>query len=220
MGTLTNWGVNYGLAQLLGSGGRVAAGELRRSNTGGMRGAVIDMLEKMGKSRNERGLGSALPVFVQDAVQKMPNNRVSRIIGGGVKGADKALDILGMGAPTLFVNRYGTDKDAKVGAAVLQLFGINGVDPVKPIEEIREEEKQGMRKRKIDKELANVIKASDVLGLDARDLKYINAVKEDPSIVTRGISGKDADDFKIWLLEKGHRILSGTSAHRPLWEIE
>ena len=49
---------------------------------------------------------------------------------------------------------------------------------------------------------------------------YINAVKEDPSIVTRGISGKDADDFKIWLLEKGHRILSGTSAHRPLWEIE
>lgn len=220
MGTLTNLGVNYGLAQLLGSGGRVGAGELRRSNTGGMRGAVIDMLEKMGKSRNERGLGSALPVFVQDAVQKMPNNRVSRIIGGGVKGADKALDILGMGAPTLLVNRYGTDKDAKVGAAVLPRFGINGVDPVKPIEEIREEEKQGMRKRKTEKELANVIKASDVLGLDARDLKYINAVKEDPSIVTRGISGKDADDFKIWLLEKGHRILSGTSAHRPLWEIE
>lgn len=220
MGTLTNLGVNYGLAQLLGSGGRVGAGELRRSNTGGMRGAVIDMLEKMGKSRTERGLGSALPVFVQDAVQKMPNNRVSRIIGGGVKGADKALDILGMGAPTLLVNRYGTDKDAKVGAAVLPRFGINGVDPVKPIEEIREEEKQGMRKRKTDKELANIIKASDVLGLDARDLKYINAVKEDPSIVTRGISGKDADDFKIWLLEKGHRILSGTSAHRPLWEIE
>lgn len=220
MGTLTNLGVNYGLAQLLGSGGRVGAGELRRSNTGGMRGAVIDMLEKMGKSRTERGLGSALPVFVQDAVQKMPNNRVSRIIGGGVKGADKALDILGMGAPTLLVNRYGTDKDAKVGAAVLPRFGINGVDPVKPIEEIREEEKQGMRKRKTEKELSNIIKASDVLGLDARDLKYINAVKEDPSIVTRGISGKDADDFKIWLLEKGHRILSGTSAHRPLWEIE
>lgn len=220
MGTLTNLGVNYGLAQLLGSGGRVGAGELRRSNTGGMRGAVIDMLEKMGKSRKERGLGSAFPVFVQDAVQKMPNNRVSLIIGGGVKGADKALDILGMGAPTLLVNRYGTDKDAKVGAAVLPRFGINGVDPVKPIEEIREEEKQGMRKRKTDKELANIIKASDVLGLDARDLKYINAVKEDPSIVTRGISGKDADDFKIWLLEKGHRILSGTSAHRPLWEIE
>lgn len=220
MGTLTNLGVNYGLAQLLGSGGRVGAGELRRSNTGGMRGAVIDMLEKMGKSRTERGLGSAFPVFVQDAVQKMPNNRVSRIIGGGVKGADKALDILGMGAPTLLVNRYGTDKDAKVGAAVLPRFGINGVDPVKPIEEIREEEKQGMRKRKTEKELANIIKASDVLGLDARDLKYINAVKEDPSIVTLGISGKDADDFKIWLLEKGHRILSGTSAHRPLWEIE
>lgn len=220
MGALTNLGVNQGLARILGASGRIGTGELTSGSGGGMRRAAIKMLENMGKSRNERGLGSALPEFVQNAMDKLPNNRVSRIIGGGLKGLDKSLDILGMGAPTLLVNRYGTDKDAKIGAALFNMVGASGIDPVKAIEEIRDDERTDMRNRKTAKELEGILKASDVLGLDSRDIGYIKAVQEDPSILTRGIAGKEGDDFKIWLLEKGHRLLSGTSAHRPLWDVE
>ena len=77
-----------------------------------------------------------------------------------------------------------------------------------------------MRNRKTAKEMEGILKASDVLGLDARDIRYIKAVQEDPSILTRGIAGKEGDDFKIWLLVQGHRLLRGTSAHRPLWDVE
>lgn len=220
MGALTNLGVNQGLARILGASGRIGTGELTSGSGGGMRRAAIKMIENMGKSRNERGLGSALPEFVQNAMDKLPNNRVSSIIGGGLKGLDKSLDILGMGAPTLLVNRYGTDKDAKIGAALFNMVGASGIDPVKAIEEIRDDERTDMRNRKTAKELEGILKASDVLGLDSRDIGYIKAVQEDPSILTRGIAGKEGDDFKIWLLEKGHRLLRGTSAHRPLWDVE
>lgn len=216
MGALTNLGVNQGLARILGASGRIGTGELTSGSGGGMRRAAIKMLENMGKSRNERGLGSALPEFVQNAMDNLPNNRVSRIIGGGLKGLDKSLDILGMGAPTLLVNRYGTDKDAKIGAALFNMVGASGIDPVKAIEEIRDDERTDMRNRKTAKELEGLLKASDVLGLDSRDIGYIKAVQEDPSILTRGIAGKEGDDFKLWLLERGHRLLQGTAAHRPL----
>jgi hypothetical protein len=220
MGALTNLGVNQGLARILGASGRIGTGELTSGSGGGMRRAAIKMIENMGKSRNERGLGSALPEFVQNAMDKLPNNRVSSIIGGGLKGLDKSLDILGMGAPTLLVNRYGTDKDAKIGAALFNMVGASGIDPVKAIEEIRDDKRTDMRNRKAAKEMEGILKASDVLGLDSRDIGYIKAVQEDPSILTRGIAGKEGDDFKIWLLEKGHRLLRGTSAHRPLWDVE
>lgn len=217
MGLLTNLGVNKGLARILGASGQIGTGEL---GGGGMRRAAINMLENMGKSRKERGLGSALPEFVHNAKEKITNNRVSRIIGGGLKGLDKSLDILGMGAPTLLVNRYGTDKDAKIGAALFNMVGASGIDPVKPIEEFRDDEHTDMRNRKTAKEMDDIIKASDVLGLDSRDLKFIEAVKEDPSILTRGIAGPGGDEFKIWLIERGHKLLRGTSAHRPLWTMD
>lgn len=218
MGALTNIGVNYGLAQKFGRGGRMAAGELESGSGGGMRRAAVKTLENMGKSREERGLGSALPEFVQNAMDKLPNNRVSRIIGGGLKGLDKSLDILGMGAPTLLVNRYGTDKDAKIGAAILNMVGASGIDPVKPIEEFRDDERTDMRNRRAAADIAKVLEASE--RLDGRDIEYLKAVQDDPSIMTRGIAGKKGDDFKLWLLERGHRLLQGTAAHRPLWDVE
>lgn len=196
MGALTNIGVNYGLAQRFGRGGRMAAGELTNSAGGGMTQAVRKAISDFGKSRAERGL-------------QAPTTRMGKI-----------LDVAEMAAPTLLVNRWGNDRDAKIGAAIFNGIGATGIDPVKPIEEIRDEERTDMRNRKTAKELEGILKASDVLGLDSRDIGYIKAVQEDPSILTRGIAGKDGDDFKIWLLEKGHRLLSGTSAHRPLWDVE
>ena len=197
MGSLINNGVNYGLASKFGKGGRVAAGELTNSNGGGMMQSVRKAISDFGKSRAERGLPP-------------PTTRMGKI-----------LDVAEMAAPTLLVNRYGSDKDAKIGAAILPSIGIqSNIDPLKVVEEIRDDERTDMRNRKTAKELEGILKASDVLGLDSRDIGYIKAVQEDPSILTRGIAGKEGDDFKIWLLEKGHRLLSGTSAHRPLWDVE
>lgn len=196
MGALTNIGVNYGLAQRFGRGGKMAAGELTNSAGGGMTQAVRKAISDFGKSRAERGL-------------KAPTTRMGKI-----------LDVAEMASPTLLVNRWGNDKDAKIGAAIFNGIGATGIDPVKPIEEIRDDERTDMRNRKAAKEMEGILKASDVLGLDSRDIGYIKAVQEDPSILTRGIAGKEGDDFKIWLLEKGHRLLRGTSAHRPLWDVE
>lgn len=196
MGALTNIGVNYGLAQRFGRGGKMAAGELTNSAGGGMTQAVRKAISDFGKSRAERGLTA-------------PTTRMGKI-----------LDVAEMASPTLLVNRWGNDKDAKIGAAIFNGIGATGIDPVKPIEEIRDDERTDMRNRKTAKEMEGILKASDVLGLDSRDIGYIKAVQEDPSILTRGIAGKEGDDFKIWLLEKGHRLLRGTSAHRPLWDVE
>lgn len=196
MGALTNIGVNYGLAQRFGRGGKMAAGELTNSAGGGMTQAVRKAISDFGKSRAERGLPS-------------PTTRFGKI-----------LDVAEMASPTLLVNRWGNDKDAKIGAAIFNGIGATGIDPVKPIEEIRDDERTDMRNRKTAKELEGILKASDVLGLDSRDIGYIKAVQDDPSILTRGIAGKEGDDFKIWLLEKGHRLLRGTSAHRPLWDVD
>lgn len=197
MGALVNNGVNYGLASKFGKGGRVAAGELTNSNGGGMMQSVRKTISDFGKSRAERGLPS-------------PTTRMGKI-----------LDIAEMAAPTLLVNRYGSDKDAKIGAVILPSIGIqSNIDPLKVVEEIRDDERADMRKRKTSKEMDGILKASDVLGLDQRDIGYIEAVKNDPTILTRGIAGPEGDDFKIWLLERGHKLLRGTSAHRPLWTVE
>ena len=196
MGALTNIGVNYGLAQRFGRGGKMAAGELTNSAGSGMTQAVRKAISDFGKSRAERGLAAPTTIM------------------------GKILDVAEMASPTLLVNRWGNDKDAKIGAAIFNGIGATGIDPVKPIEEIRDDERTDMRNRKTAKEMEGILKASDVLGLDSRDIGYIKAVQEDPSILTRGIAGKEGDDFKIWLLEKGHRLLRGTSAHRPLWSVE
>lgn len=194
MGALTNIGVNYGLAQRFGRGGKMAAGELTNSAGSGMTQAVRKAISDFGKSRAERGLTA-------------PTTRIGKI-----------LDLAEMAAPTLLVNRYGTDKDAKVGAAILNMVGASGIDPVKPIEVFRDEERADMRNRKAAADISKVLEASE--RLDDRDIDYLKAVQDDPSIMTRGIAGKKGDDFKLWLLERGHRLLQGTAAHRPLWDVE
>lgn len=194
MGALTNIGVNYGLAQRFGRGGKMAAGELTNNAGSGMTQAVRKAISDFGKSRAERGLPA-------------PTTRIGKI-----------LDAAEMAAPTLLVNRYGNDRDAKIGASILNGIGASGIDPVKPIEEIRDEERADMRNRRAAADISKVLEASE--RLDDRDIEYLKAVQDDPSIMTRGIAGKKGDDFKIWLLEKGHRLLRGTSAHRPLWDVE
>lgn len=206
LGTAINLGVNFALAQKAGQFGRVGEGELMRTQNGAIK-RVRETIGNFGKSRAERGLGPALPREVSDRIGVLP----SAIL-------NKGLDVAGIAAPTLLVNRYGKEKDANIGAAAFNLVGLEGVDPLKSIKELRDDEYKEMQNRKTKKEVEGV-KASRILDLDARDVKYLDAVANDPSIVQFGYAPNN-DDFKLWLLERGHKLLANTGAHRPMWETK
>lgn len=193
LGTAINLGVNFGLAQKAGQFGRVGEGELMRSQNGAIK-RVREAIGDFGKSRAERGLPEPTTKF------------------------GKALDLLEMGSPTLLVNRYGKEKDANIGAAAFNVVGLEGVDPLRSIKELRDDEYNEMQDRKTKKEVEGV-KASRILDLDERDMKYLDAVANDPSIVQFGYAPNN-DDFKLWLLERGHKLLANTGAHRPMWEAK
>jgi len=197
MGTATNLGVNYSLARILGNAARVGSGELNRS-TGG-NGSAQSRVRQMLAGLGEQGFGTS---------------RVQRGLPAPTTKMGKILDIAEQAAPTVFVNRYGSDRDAKIGAAIAAA-GLPGVDPSKALENIREDEKKGFKKERIGKQI-DAIKVSE--DLNGRDKEYLEAIKKNPDIVKFGYA-KDPDDFNLWLIEKGHRLLSGTEASRPIWEI-
>ena len=207
MSTATNLGVNFGLARGLGGATRTLGGELTRSAEGGAMGKVRKAIESLGKTNVERGLPA-------------PTSKAGYIL--------QAAD---MAAPTLFVNRLGKDRDADLAfnmaglaipgasaSALLGAGGMYGVNSVKDeVKALRDKEHGEMKDRKTKKQVEAV--KGTTLGLTPRDEKYLQAVADDPSIVTVGYAA-DPDDFKLWLLERGHDLLKGTGAHRPLWEIE
>lgn len=209
LGTLTNMGVNYRLFRDLGGGGRVATGELSRGSTGGIRGRVRDLIESFGKTRAERGLPA-------------PTTMAGRV-----------LELLEMGAPTEIVNRIGRDTDAQMALASLagraggvgaSLAGAD-IDLTKEIPRIRESEHQAMRDRATASQILKIEQADG--NLTERDKDYLKAVRENPSVMKFGYvpdegaekKGRSSDDFNLWLLEKGHKLLRGTGAERSFAEI-
>lgn len=195
MGMATNLGVNFGLARSGGGAGRVATGELAKSSEGGIVRKVREQIGDFGKTRAERGLAA-------------PTSKAGYIMQAAE-----------MGAPTLIVNRYGKDKDANyaLNMAGGALAAVDGPNVAQTVKEVREKEHQEPKDRKTKKQVEAV--KGTTLGLTPRDEKYLQAVADDPSIMTFGYAA-DPDDFKLWLLERGHDLLKGTGAHRPLWEIE
>ena len=195
MGMATNLGVNFGLARSGGGAGRVATGELTRGGEGGIVRKVREQIGDFGKTRAERGLPA-------------PTSKAGYI-----------LQAAEMGAPTLIVNRYGKDKDANyaLNMAGGALAAVDGPNVAQTVKDVREKEHQEPKDRKTKKQVEAV--KGTTLGLTPRDEKYLQAVADDPSIVQFGFA-ENPDDFKLWLLERGHDLLKGTGAHRPLWEIE
>lgn len=210
LGTLTNMGVNYRLFRDIGGGGRVATGELTRGSTGGIRGRVRDLIESFGKTRAERGLPA-------------PNTRAGRV-----------LELLEMGAPTEIVNRIGRDADAQMALASLagragglgaSLVGAENIDLTKEVPLMREREHQAMRDRATASQILKI--ETTYPDLTERDKDYLKAVRENPGVMKFGYvpdesaekKGRSSDDFNLWLLEKGHKLLRGTGAARSFAEI-
>ena len=210
LGTLTNMGVNYRLFRDIGGGGRVATGELTRGSTGGIRGRVRDLIESFGKTRAERGLPA-------------PTTRAGRV-----------LELLEMGAPTEIVNRIGRDADAQMAIASLagragglgaSLVGAENIDLTKEVPQMREREHQAMRDRATASQILKI--ETTYPDLTERDKDYLKAVRENPGVMKFGYvpdegaekKGRSSDDFNLWLLEKGHKLLRGTGAARSFAEI-
>ena len=202
MGTATNLGINFGLLRALGGSGRLLEQQIMRNSSGGPMSKAAEFLESIGKNRAERGLPA-------------PTTKWSKV-----------LEAAEMGAPALLVNRMGKDSDAERALAMMGsapivggvLGGYSG-EPIKAeVKKLRDEEHKDMQNRKTKKEVEGV-KASRILDLDARDVKYLDAVANDPSIVQFGYAPNN-DDFKLWLLERGHKLLANTGAHRPIWEAK
>ena len=196
MGTATNLGVNYGLLRGMGGAGRILEGQLMRQGSGAASpiGRVARMLEGVGRPNVERGLPAP------------------ETLGGA------AMEAAYMGLPTLIINRYGKDTDAS--------FALNRVPELGNwVKERRQEEHQAMRDRATASQILKI--ETTYPDLTERDKDYLKAVRENPSVMKVGYvpdegaekKGRSSDDFNLWLLEKGHKLLRGTGAARSFAEI-
>lgn len=106
---------------------------------------------------------------------------------------------------TYSVNMFGsgTDKAANLAGAAL------GTDA--------KEMKESNEKRRAEK--AHKAAVSEILGgdnLTDEDYRYLEKLRDNPKM----LKFSQDEGFKTWLLKRGHRLLQGTPAHRPLWEVE
>ena len=107
-------------------------------------------------------------------------------------------------AETYAVNQYGSSSNAaNVAGAPF------GVDVKKA------QADNASRKAKSDAQgaIGKILSASH--DLTDEDQKYLRMVEENPDV----LKFSQDDGLKQWLLRRGHSILQGTPAHRPLWEV-
>ena len=107
-------------------------------------------------------------------------------------------------AESYAVNQYGSSSNAaNVAGAPF------GVDVKKA------QADNASRKAKSDAQgaIGKILSASP--DLTDEDQKYLRMVEENPDV----LKFSQDDGLKQWLLRRGHSILQGTPAHRPLWEV-
>lgn len=107
-------------------------------------------------------------------------------------------------AESYAVNQYGSSSNAaNVAGAPF------GVDVKKA------QADNASRKAKSDAQgaIGKILSASP--DLTDEDQKYLRMVEETPDV----LKFSQDDGLKQWLLRRGHSILQGTPAHRPLWEV-
>lgn len=110
-------------------------------------------------------------------------------------------------AETYAVNQYGSSSNAANVAGA----SIPGMGNVK-----KAQADNTSRKAKLQAQSAvgKILSASP--DITDTDRKYLEMVRENPDI----LKFSQDDGLKTWLLKRGHRLLQGTAAHRPLWEVK
>lgn len=118
----------------------------------------------------------------------------------------KVTEDLGNMAMSYGVNQFGnnTPEAAKV---VLSQYGI---DP----EQVKRDSEKEKKKSASASAIRKVLETTPEL--TEEDEFYLSKVRDNPDLLTFS----DDAGLKQWLLKKGHSLLKGTPAHRPLWEVK
>lgn len=124
--------------------------------------------------------------------------------------ADRVLNALNQSVPSWGVNKAGKDADGEIILASMP-------ETKKALKENRGKVHDAPRKRRATEEILGIV--SEPGDLDERDRKYLNAIAENPDIMTVGYA-PDRTGFNMWLLERGNKLLQGTSAYRPAFVAE
>lgn len=204
-----------GAKDLISKTSKIIAGDIDKSVAA--RGAPVDDVVEYIVSKIPEGMKDQAKVTVQKVLEGPYRYDAMNLLMGrkGMTSADRIDDLIRMGLPTWGVNKFGGEREADYAASSLSTL-LPGLGPAlkKYSAEKHEESRQNAARSDIED-----VKKLRKNELDDRDVKYLDAVASKPSILTTGYS-EAPDDFKIWLLERGHNLLRGTKAHRPLWEVK
>lgn len=156
--------------------------------------------------------------YAKDAMNLLRGNKLTPL--------EKFDDIAQQALGTYGVNKYGSRRDADVGTRMLSgatsgLFSMVGedVDPMY-LQKFTRKEHENFENEESAKKVAKAINGEE---LSETDKKYIEIVKNNPSVMKVGYTSNDDPQgrkFKMWLLERGNKLLAGTGLVRPTWEAK
>lgn len=156
--------------------------------------------------------------YAKDAMNLLRGNKLTP--------REKFDDIAQQALGTYVVNKYGSRRDADVmtrvlGGAASGLFSMAGeeVDP-RFVQNFTRQEHDDFENEENRKKVEKAIKGEE---LSETDKKYIEIVKNNPDVMKVGYTSNDDPQgrkFKMWLLERGNKLLAGTGLVRPTWEAK
>ena len=129
---------------------------------------------------------------------------------GGAGKVDRILNTLNQAIPAWTVNKYGSEGDADML--------LSPTPSLKDaLNESRQEVQDAPKKRKATADVLRIVSEGDSLTAD--DRKYLDAIAKNPDIMKIGYKD-DPGGFRLWLLERGNRLLQGTSVYRPTFPVK
>lgn len=156
--------------------------------------------------------------YAKDAMNLLRGNKLTP--------REKFDDIAQQALGTYVVNKYGSRRDADVmtrvlGGAASGLFSMAGeeVDP-RFVQNFTRQEHEDFENEENRKKVEKAIKGEN---LSDNDKKYIEIVKNNPNVMKFGYTSDDDPQgrkFKMWLLERGNKLLAETGLVRPTWEAK
>lgn len=144
--------------------------------------------------------------------KEVPAKRILNVLKQGWDSGYKDIygNALNQAGPAWTVNKYGSEGDADMLLSPVPALK-------KALNESRQEVQEAPKKRKAASDILRIVSEGD--NLTADDRKYLDAIAKNPDIMKFGYKD-DPNGFRLWLLERGNRLLQGTSAYRPTFPVE
>lgn len=160
--------------------------------------------------------GGDVPL-TEDVLKKVIEKNPAPIINyaawhgnGGAGKVDRILNTMNQAIPAWTVNKYGSEGDSDML--------LSPTPSLKDaLNESRQEVHDAPKKRKATADVLRIVSEGDSLTAD--DRKYLDAIAKNPDIMKIGYKD-DPGGFRLWLLERGNRLLKGTSVYRPTFPVK